>query len=79
MTRASKRDLPKNISLPQSSKKAKVVLDDEESRFSGDPFPADEARRRWPERYRLKVHCKNPFLETLFVVLFDAYVCFWFV
>ncbi|KAL8091292.1 hypothetical protein AgCh_040403 [Apium graveolens] len=59
MTRKSKRDLPKNISLPQSSKKAKVVENDEESRFSGDPFRADEARRRWPERYGLKSKGKD--------------------
>ncbi|KAK1381682.1 Chromomethylase [Heracleum sosnowskyi] len=54
MTRASKRNKPTKISPPPSAKKPKPSTEDEESRFSGDPFPADEALRRWPNRYHLK-------------------------
>ncbi|KAL8091291.1 DNA (cytosine-5)-methyltransferase 1-like [Apium graveolens] len=59
MGRASKRNLPTKISPPPSSKKPKPSQEDEESCFSGDPFPADEALRRWPNRYHLKSKVKD--------------------
>ncbi|XP_017236074.1 DNA (cytosine-5)-methyltransferase CMT3 [Daucus carota subsp. sativus] len=60
MTRGSKRDLPKTISPPPSPKKAKAEEEeDEECCFSGDPVPADEALRRWPQRYRSKIKGKD--------------------
>ncbi|CAL5363933.1 unnamed protein product [Camellia sinensis] len=38
-------------SLSKSSKKSP---DDDDVRFAGKPFPAEEARERWPERYQSK-------------------------
>ncbi|KAK9052038.1 hypothetical protein SSX86_028666 [Deinandra increscens subsp. villosa] len=45
---------PARSSGRKSGRKKEEVLvkdDDEETRFVGDPVPADEARRRWPHRY----------------------------
>ncbi|CAL5369399.1 unnamed protein product [Camellia sinensis] len=36
------------------SKSSKKSPDDDDVRFAGKPFPAEEARERWPERYQSK-------------------------
>ncbi|KAL6997513.1 Alpha-1,3-mannosyltransferase cmt1, partial [Sarracenia purpurea var. burkii] len=62
MGRGVKRENEQNsLPSPKSSpttKKTKRLPEDDDARFEGKPIPAEEARERWPERYRSKRNVK---------------------
>ncbi|CAM0913231.1 unnamed protein product [Alopecurus aequalis] len=45
----------KRVARPSTKRRAGATKD----RFVGEPIPADEARRRWPDRYKTKVRTSD--------------------
>ncbi|KAF5961078.1 hypothetical protein HYC85_002287, partial [Camellia sinensis] len=54
------------------SKSSKKSPDDDDVRFAGKPFPAEEARERWPERYQSKAEEGKPDFIAKIVELFET-------
>ncbi|KAI8031049.1 DNA (cytosine-5)-methyltransferase 1 [Camellia lanceoleosa] len=73
MGRGVKRESEQNIPSPsKSSKKTKKSPDDDDVRFAGKPFPAEEARERWPESYQSKAEEGKPDFIAKIVELFET-------
>lgn len=63
---------PKGASLQEIGDHEEV--DSSESRFLGEPLPADEARERWPHRYQEKVSV----ILIIIVIIFFGFLFLFF-
>lgn len=73
---------PTPLSSPKGASSKEIgdheEVDNSESRFLGEPLPADEARERWPHRYQEKVSVVLIIVVVIiFLVFFFFLLCFY--